>query len=363
MNKDTNKLNNRNIPINKGNYSMDTQFREQKFEINRGYGWEDKYLEYRKEWEELPKNLKVRDYPLLVDLELASICNLKCPMCYTISKEFKQKVNSKLMDWNLYTKVIDEIGGKVPAIRLSFRGEALLHNKFIDAIKYAKSKGIKEVSTLTNGAKLSLDFFKKIADAGIDWITISVDGTGEVYENIRKPITFDNIYQKIKNIHEYKKNHKLKRPVIKVQGIWPAIQKDVQKYYDTFAPIVDLVAFNPLIDYLFNDTEIEYEENFTCPQQYQRLVIGADGLVMKCSNDEENIDVVGDANKQSVSEIWHGEKLNAIRKMQLEENGFLKSDVCKRCYVPRLTDEEIHQVSGRKFKVKNYTGRSQKIGT
>ena len=94
MNKDTNKLNNRNIPINKGNYSMDTQFREQKFEINRGFGWEDKYLEYRKEWEELPKKLKVRDYPLLVDLELASICNLKCPMCYTISKEFKQSINS-----------------------------------------------------------------------------------------------------------------------------------------------------------------------------------------------------------------------------------------------------------------------------
>ena len=117
MNKDINKLNSRNIPINKGNYSMDTELREEMFEKNRGYGWEDKYKEYRNEWQNLPKQLHVREYPLLVDLELASICNLRCPMCYTISKEFKQKVNSKLMDWNLYTKVIDEIGGKVPAIR------------------------------------------------------------------------------------------------------------------------------------------------------------------------------------------------------------------------------------------------------
>ena len=363
MQKNSKEKINRYIPINKGNYSMDSELREEMFEKNRGYGWEDKYKEYRNEWKNLPKQLQIREYPLLVDLELASICNLRCPMCYTISKEFKQKVNTKLMDWNLFTKIIDEIGGKVPAIRLSFRGEALLHPKFVDAIRYAKSKGIKEVSTLTNGAKLSLDFFKEITEAGIDWITISVDGTGDIYEKIRKPIKFNDLYQKIKNMHEYKKSHNLRRPVIKVQGIWPAIKKDIQKYYDTFSPIVDLVAFNPLIDYLFNDTEIEYEKNFTCPQQYQRLVIGADGLVMKCSNDEENEEVVGNANNESVSQIWHGEKLNAIRKMQIEKNGFLKSDVCKRCYIPRLTKEEIHEVSGRKFYVKNYVARSQEIGT
>ena len=34
-------------------------------------------------------------------------------------------------------------------------------------------------------------------------------------------------------------------------------------------------------------------------QQYQRMVIGADGLVMKCSNDEENIEIIGDIKKQS----------------------------------------------------------------
>ena len=53
---------------------------------------------------------------------------------------------------------------------------------------------------------------------------------------------------------------------------------------------------------------MEYINNFSCPQQYQRLTIGADGLVMKCANDENNYEVVGDANKENVHEIWHGEK-------------------------------------------------------
>ncbi len=352
----------RNIPINKGNYSMDTKEREEKFEDYRGEGWMEEYKKYREDWYQLPKELKVRDYPLLVDLELASICNLKCPMCYTISNEFKKKVNTKLMDWELFKKVIDEIGGKVPAIRLSFRGEALLHKKFAECVRYAKSKGIKEVSTLTNGARLTPDFFKEVCDAGIDWITISVDGTGEMYEKIRKPIKFLDLLNNIKSMHEYKQKKGLHRPVIKVQGIWPAIREDIQKYYDTFEPIVDLVAFNPLIDYLFKDTKIEYECNFTCPQQYQRLVIGADGLVMKCSNDEENEEIMGDIKNQSVHQVWHGDKLNAIRNLQIQDQGFLKSEVCKRCYVPRLTNEEEHQVSGRKFIVRNYVDRIQEIG-
>ncbi len=353
----------RNVPINKGNYSMDTAEREARFEAYRGEGWEAEYAEYRRKWSDLAKSQTVSDYPLLVDLELASICNLRCPMCYTITDEFKARVNATRMDWGLYTRIIDEIGGKVPAIRLSLRGEATLHKRFIDCIRYAKDHGIKEVSTLTHGFKLTPEFFAQAADAGIDWITISIDGVGETYEKIRKPIKFEVLLEKIKAIKAYKDAHGLHRPVIKVQGIWPAIRENPDLYYETFAPYVDLVAFNPLIDYLGNDTKIDYLDDFSCPQQYQRLVIGADGLVMKCSNDEENREVIGDANTQTVHEIWHGEKMNAMREMHKEKQGFLKSEVCRRCYLPRQTKDETVTMCGREVIVRNYVDRSQEIGT
>ena len=352
----------RYVPINKGNYSMDTSEREGLFDQYRGEGWEAEYAEYRKHWAELPKKQEVRDYPLLVDLELSSLCNLHCPMCYTITDKFKERVNTTRMDWDLYTKIIDEIGGKVPAIRLSLRGEALLHKKFVECIRYAKSRGIKEVSTLTNGGKLTLDFFKEVADAGIDWITISADGVGETYEKIRKPIKFKSLLENIKAISEYKRENGLHRPVIKVQGIWPAIRENPQEYYDTFSPLVDLVAFNPLIDYLGNDTSIEYLENFTCPQQYQRLVIGADGLVMKCSNDEENREVIGDAKTETIHQIWHGKNMTEVRDLLKKDRGFMQSEVCRRCYLPRRTEDETAEVGGRSFTVKNYVFRIQEIG-
>ena len=186
-------MNERYVPINKGNYSMDTPGREADFERFRGEGWESQYLDYRNKWSELAHLQIVSEYPLLVDIELSSVCNLRCPMCYTRTDEFKKKVNTTLIDFGLYKKIIDEIGGKVPAIRLSLRGEATLHPKFIECVAYAKDNGIKEVSTLTHGGKLTLPYFEHMVKAGIDWITISVDGIGEVYERIRKPLKFNDL--------------------------------------------------------------------------------------------------------------------------------------------------------------------------
>jgi len=355
-------MNDRYVPINKGNYSMDTAEREAQFERYRGEGWESEYQDYRTKWAELATTQTLSEYPLLVDIELASICNLTCPMCYTITDEFRKVVNTTRMDFDLYKRIIDEIGGKVPAIRLSLRGEATLHTKFVECIAYAKERGIREVSTLTHGGKLTLPYFEKIAHAGIDWITISVDGVGEAYENIRKPLKFNDLLDKVKAIKRYKDEQGLHRPVIKIQGIWPAIRENPQLYYDTFSPYVDLVAFNPLIDYLGNDKDIDYLDNFTCPQQYQRLVIGADGLVMKCSNDEENREVIGDINKQSIYEVWHGEAMQHVREQHKKPQGFMDSLVCRKCYLPRKTEDEESSIGARTFVVRNYVHRTQVVG-
>lgn len=353
------------IPINKGQFTLETPEREELFDKNRGSDDPEGYKEYRRQWYENPKEFKQNDYPLHVDIELASICNLKCPMCYTVTQEFKTKVNTKLMHWDLYTKIIDEIGpAGVYSIRLSLRGESFLHKRIIDAVKYAKDKGIKEVSTLTNGVKLDEEMFKKIMEAGIDWITISFDGIGETYERIRKPAKFDRAVEKIKNYQQIKKDAGRVKPVIKVQSILPALRDNFEEYFDIFSPITDMVSSNPLIDYLQNDGNdlIEYVPNFSCSQLYQRLVVGADGLVMMCSNDEENDHVVGDAKNESIHEIWHGEKLNHARKIHKEFKGVDEFSICKKCYLPRKTEPETLYLHGRKVLAENYTNRAQLIG-
>lgn len=351
------------IPINKGHFELDTPERSAEFKRQLASGWEVEYREYRSKWEDLPKKREVRDYPLLIDLELASVCNLNCPMCYTITDEFKKLVKKGLMDFELFKRIVDEVAGKVFALRLSLRGEPTLHPKFLDAIEYAKLREIKEVSTLTHGGKLELDFFKKVADAGIDWITISIDGVHEEYDSIRAPLKFNDMLRKLEAIKKYKEENSLIKPVIKVQGIWPSIRPNPTLYYNTIAPFVDLVAYNPLIDYLQNDTDIVYEDNFACPQLYQRLVIGSDGQAMMCSNDEESQEIVGDANKESIHEIWHGKKLNHIRGIHNQKSGFKCVEVCKKCYYPRKAIPDERAIVGeREITIENYINRKQSVG-
>lgn len=342
-------------PINKGNYDMETPERLALFEKYRALGWEEEYQAYRRNWVEYAKNQCVSEYPLLVDIELSTVCNLHCPMCYTITEEFKKSVSKQFMDWALFQKIVDEIGGKVPAVRLSLRGEPTLHPEFVSCIRYCKEKGIGEVSFLTNGSKLNEELFVEIAEAGASWITVSIDGVGKTYEHIRRPLRFADTLQKLKDIHKIKAQKGWKRPVIKIQSIWPAIQENPSEFYNTFEPYVDLIAFNPLISgYSSHDTSgVVYMDAFSCPQIYQRLVIGADGRVLLCSNDEEGRCILGDVNKQSVYEIWHSEALEKVRRLH-KKGAFRELEVCGLCYLPRETKDKRAFVNDREIIIKNY---------
>lgn len=351
-------------PINKGQLILEPQARAEEFERRRGAGVEEAYAENRRQWSEYPRRQIVADHPLHVDIELASVCNLRCPMCYTITEGFKKQVNAKLMDMDLFKRLVDQCAdGGVYSIRLSLRGEAFLHKHILECIRYAKGKGIQEVSTLTNGLKLDEEMFRQVMEAGLDWISLSVDGMGATYESIRQPAKFDRLVEKLRNFKAIKEQAGRVKPVIKIQSVFPAISDDPQAFYDFFAPLSDQVATNPLIDYLRHDGKdnILYHEDFTCPQLFQRLTIGADGLVMLCANDELNEHVVGDVNTQSIHDVWHGDRMREAREKHIMHQW---SDLspCTHCYLPRRTEPAEISIKGYALMIENYVNRSQNIG-
>lgn len=354
------------VRVNNVQQSIDTEKRERLFDTRRAFGHEDEYDRNRREWFEFPMEGIVADYPLHVDIELSSLCNLHCPMCYTITSEFKRRVGAGFIKDDLFEKIISECAeGKVFSIRLSLRGESLLHSNFVEYIEYAKRSGIKEVSTLTNGKKfLDRNFCKKIIEAGLDWITVSIDGIDSVYEGIRKPVKFEEIKKAMTNLMSCREEHNSKKPAIKIQGIWPAIKQNVDKYIDIFTPVSDLIYTNPLVDYLFNDgmDSIEYVTEFRCYQPFQRLVITSDGKALMCANDQLGEISIGSAHEMTIHELWHGEKMRQIREDHIQHRALQKYHPCQKCQVPRKREYEEAVVKGKKVYIENYTNRIQIIG-
>lgn len=334
-----------------------------KFDLKRGRGHLLSYIKNRIRWHLFPRIHYVSEFPSHVDIELSSLCNLSCPMCYTTTDKFKSKVERANMDFDLYKKIIDECSQyNLYSIRLSLRGEPFLNKHIYDMIKYAKDKGIKEVSSLTHGGFLDEKKFEQLIDLGLDWLTISFDGVGETYNKIRYPLKFEDSVKKIKNYQEIKKRRKVVKPVVKIQTVWPAISENPQEFYNIFNPITDQVASNPLLDYLGNDTDIVFEENFTCPQLWERLVIGADGNVMLCANDEMELHNLGNIRNESLYDIWHGERLNKAREIHIKHLGVKEIEPCKHCYLPRKMESDTANLGNHFVKIDKYVNREQTVG-
>ena len=333
------------------------------FDYKRGSGHLLAYLMNRFRWHYYPRLRYVSCFPDHVDVEISSACNMKCPMCYTITDEFRQKVKKSFMDFDLFAKIIDEcVSHGTYSIRLSLRGEVFIHRDVIRMIRYAKEQGIKEISTLTNNLALTPALFEEALKAGLDWLTISFDGLGETYEQIRKPAKFQESYAKIREYRLIKQRARSLKPVIRVQSLWPAVKDNAQQYIDAFRPYVDDIAFNPLVDYLHADEDIIYVENFDCPVLYQRLVIGSDGIVLLCSNDEFCMHPVGNANTESIQSIWHGARMTEARRFHRLHKGVEKLEPCKHCYLPRKTQAVVEHIGDRQIVVDRYINRPDVVG-
>ncbi|MBA7661815.1 GTP 3',8-cyclase [subsurface metagenome] len=332
------------------------------FSYNRAKGHVLAYLKNRLIWYYFPRFHMVTEFPDHVDLEISTACDLKCPMCYTRTDKFKKMVKKQLMDFELFKRLVDEcVSYKTYSIRVSLRGEAFIHPEVIEMIRYAKNAGIKEVSSLTNNYRLTPEMFEQAMKAGLDWLTISFDGLGENYEWIRQPAKFEESFNKIRAYKKIKDKARSVKPILKVQSVWPAIKDCAEEYYNLFEPYVEIVASNPLIDYLHKDKDIAYFEDFDCPVLYQRLAVGSDGRVI-CPNDEFGEYTLGDAYEESLHSIWHNEKISKARQLHREHMGYRELGPCKKCFLPRKTQPTVEKIGNKKIEVEKYIGRAEEIG-
>lgn len=316
-----------------------------KIHYRRGKGKFIPYLINRLQFNHLCKLHIKPKFPPHLDIEPTMLCNMKCPMCF---QQHMPIPKEGYIDFELYKKIVDECGrNKLYSIRLCHRGEPLMHPRIIDMVRYAKDKGVREVFILTNTMLLDEKMIKGLYDAGLDWLQMSIDGTYDNYEKIRKPQKFEEVYAKVKLAHKIRKEQKRLRPILWIQSLWSAVKHNPREFIDIFKPYVDKIAFHVDFDY---EHRFKKDTDFICYRLWHRMMIMADGSVPMCNSDFLKEELVGNVKTQTVKEIWNGEKLERIRRLHLEKKRFGIS-CCAKCNWGNLREEKEVLVEGRKQKL------------
>ena len=87
-----------------------------------------------------------RTFPDRMYLESTNICNLQCVMCPNVLGQISRAKG--LLDYQLFTQIIDEMAPHVQATTLHIWGEPLLHPRIYDMMAYCSKRGLHaEIST------------------------------------------------------------------------------------------------------------------------------------------------------------------------------------------------------------------------
>lgn len=119
--------------------------------------------------------------PFMVVWDFTKQCNLRCKHCYANATLRQAKDELTLEERKQIVDQLDEAG--VAAISFS-GGEPMVNRDFWDVANYAKTKGF-YLSVATNGTLITEENARRLKEAGIRYVEVSLDGPEEVHDKFR----------------------------------------------------------------------------------------------------------------------------------------------------------------------------------
>jgi len=253
---------------------------------------------------------------LSVNLELTNHCNLKCSFCPTGNGLMTRPRG--FMDPTVFRKALRD-AGPLEFVLLFQWGESLLHPQFTDLAQEVGRRGSRALVT-TNGTLLDDRRVQQVIDAGLDRVTVSIDGDAATHEAVRG-VPLQRTRDGLDRLLAARDAERPEMAVDVSMVIAPETECAAASFRETFSGRVDRVQQIPLLT--------EGERRTRCREPWRSgPVVLQDGRVTVCCVDHDGDLAVGDVREQSLKEIWNGPGMQAIRKAHV--SGDLPS-ICAKC--------------------------------
>lgn len=290
------------------------------------------------------------DTPFTFYITPSQICNFRCNYCtQSWDKKAKDKIGleMKFLEYDTFLLLAEQASAfpnRFKQILFTGLGEPLLNPRTPDMIKELNRLKLSEkVEMYTNGTMLTREMTKRLVDAGITRLRISIQGvTAEKYKKVCGiDVDFDNLVSNIQYFYENKGNSLL---YIKIIDSCLDSEDDQKRFYDLFGNICNEIYIEHLVlsqptmgnyDGRVDESLTLYGEQMVdknvCPLMFYVLQTDAVGNVFPCTPlGLPTPFSLGNINETTLLDIWHGEKLKHLRKLHLENKRSVVP-VCGSC--------------------------------
>ncbi len=289
------------------------------------------YIIYRYKFRTLPQLRVVNETPVHVAIEPASLCNLRCPMCFQVDKTFTQGHPMGLMEVELFKSIIDQAEqGGTGAISIGSRGEPFLNKNLGEMLSYVSQKdSFFDVKINTNATKLAEKDCHDLLSSNLNVIILSIDAhEKELYEAIRVRANFETVLKNVQRLHDIRERHyPNSRAEIRISGVHIREEQNEEgfrKFWSDYCDNVVYVRAQERWDTYNNN--LHPDNNSPCLFLWERLLICFDGSCNPCDEDYKTLLSPGNVRDKPLSEIWQGPEMKKIREDHLADQ--------RNCHMP-----------------------------
>ncbi len=294
-----------------------------------------RYLFYRYRYEVYPREKIVDEFPPCLQVEPTSVCNYRCVFCYQTDPALTAKASGHMgmMTLDLFRQVIDQAEGRCEAVTLASRGEPLACRDLESMLAYAGGKFL-ALKLNTNASLLDERTCHAILQAGVNTVVFSADAAEEpAYSRFRVGGSLTRVWENVRRFREIRAaRYPRSRTITRVSGVQVPGTPDLDEMERVWGDLVDQVAFVK-----YNPWENTYERPVNdietpCSDLWRRMFVWWDGTVNPCDVDYRSTLAVGRIDREGLSEIWTGERYEALRSAHLNRRRGTVSP-CNRCTV------------------------------
>ncbi len=141
-------------------------------------------------------------------IECTAACNISCAeACCAPETGITRTRQAGMLDFDVFRRVVDEVGPTLGRIDFFNYGEAFLHKRAIEMCEYIKSRFPQiYLYTSTNGLAFTEEGARRLVHSGIDEVTFSIDGASQgSYEKYRQRGRFDVAISRLRSMADEKR--------------------------------------------------------------------------------------------------------------------------------------------------------------